>query len=82
MQLQKSTLLEELQLTDSSDGSDAYMYKLSRDKGLEHFRFVVLVASRQDSYVPVHSAHIQHGRRLCVFSCGGCNIVLQNSKAS
>mmetsp|Transcript_22503 Transcript_22503/g.70425 ORF Transcript_22503/g.70425 Transcript_22503/m.70425 type:complete len:202 (+) Transcript_22503:2470-3075(+) len=59
MQLQKSTLLEELQLTDKPSRPDAFIYKLSAEKGLEHFRFVILVASRQDSYVPVHSAHIQ-----------------------
>mmetsp|Transcript_25486 Transcript_25486/g.82466 ORF Transcript_25486/g.82466 Transcript_25486/m.82466 type:complete len:776 (-) Transcript_25486:384-2711(-) len=59
MQLQKSTLLEELQLTDAAQNSDAFIYRLSQEEGLEHFQFVVLVASRQDTYVPLHSAHIQ-----------------------
>ena len=58
-QIQKSTLLEELQLTDAEQSTDAFIYRLSQEECLEYFHFVVLVASRQDNYVPVHSAHIQ-----------------------
>ena len=43
---------------DAKDPTESYIYKLSKERGFEHFRYVVLVASHQDAYVPMHSAQI------------------------
>jgi len=55
--LHQSTFMDELQLVDREKPEDAFMYKLSQAKGFEYFRYVVLVGSVQDSYVPMHTAH-------------------------
>lgn len=36
-----------------------YLYGLSKAKGLEWFRGIVLFGSRQDQYVPYHSSRIE-----------------------
>jgi hypothetical protein len=38
--LRKATLLEELQLMDAKDPTESYIYKLSKERGFEHFRCV------------------------------------------
>jgi len=58
MQMQKTSLLEQLQLADADAPEKSYIFKLSQEPGLELFKQVVLVATRQDSYVPIYSAHI------------------------
>merc|ERR1711977_235005 len=52
----KSTCLEQLSLTDNSDVRETFMFKLSKTRGLEFFRNVVLVSSYQDQYAPFESA--------------------------
>ena len=46
-------------MTDAADKEKCYLYKLSEDNGLAHFKYVVLVSSFQDSYAPPDSARIQ-----------------------
>ncbi|KAJ8610474.1 hypothetical protein CTAYLR_007762 [Chrysophaeum taylorii] len=55
--LHQSQFMNELQLIDADDMQDSFMYKLSQSKGFEYFRYVVLVGSTQDCYVPMHTAH-------------------------
>lgn len=38
---------------------DTFLYKLSLEKGLEWFKKITFLASRQDLYVPYFSARIQ-----------------------
>ena len=54
--LHQSQFMDELQLLDAPSPKDAFMHKLSKQPGFERFRFVVLVGSLQDSYVPLHTA--------------------------
>jgi len=54
--LHHSTFMNELQLLDDKDMTKTFMYELSKQKGFELFRYVVLVGSCQDSYVPMHTA--------------------------
>ena len=54
--LHHSTFMNELQLLDDKDMTKTFMYNLSKAKGFELFRYVVLVGSCQDSYVPMHTA--------------------------
>lgn len=55
----KSTSLLQLCLKDNVDPYKTFIYNLSKDSKLHHFKFVLLCGSSQDSYVPRHSAHIQ-----------------------
>lgn len=55
----KSASLLELAMKDCSDPRQSYLYKLSLESGLEHFRYILLCGSSQDHYVPIHSAHIE-----------------------
>ena len=48
--------MDELQLIDAGTMTDSFMYKLSDAPGFEFFRYVVLVGSQQDCYVPMHTA--------------------------
>ena len=54
--LHQSTFMDELQLIDRDTMNESFMYKLSQAKGFEYFKYVVLVGSTQDSYVPMHTA--------------------------
>lgn len=54
--LHHSQFMNELQLIDSDDTKESFMYKLSEAKGFEYFRYVVLIGSPQDCYVPMHTA--------------------------
>lgn len=57
-QMHHSQFMNELQLIDNDkDIKQSYMYKLSQAPGFQHFRYVVLVGSTQDCYVPMHTAH-------------------------
>lgn len=55
----KSTSLLQLCLKDNVDPYKTFIYNLSKDSKLHHFKYVLLCGSSQDSYVPLHSAHIQ-----------------------
>jgi hypothetical protein len=55
----KSACLEQLSMTDSPDKADAFLVHLSEKTGLEFFKHLVLVSSRQDQYVAFESARIE-----------------------
>ena len=55
----KSTSLLQLCLKDNVDPYKTFVYNLSKDSKLHYFKYVLLCGSSQDSYVPLHSAHIQ-----------------------
>lgn len=54
--LHHSQFMNELQLIDNDDYTQCLLYKLSQAQGFEHFRYVVLIGSTQDCYVPMHTA--------------------------
>ncbi|XP_061418536.1 protein FAM135A [Lethenteron reissneri] len=55
----KSGSLLQLTCRDHSDPRQTFLYRLSQKTGLQHFKYVVLVGSMQDRYVPFHSARIE-----------------------
>ncbi|XP_077971040.1 protein FAM135A-like isoform X2 [Styela clava] len=55
----KSACLLQLACKDHADLRKTYVYKLSKKRGLEYFRNILLVASASDRYVPYHSARIE-----------------------
>lgn len=55
----KSESLSQLRLRDDADLRNTYMYHLSASPGLDLFRYVLLVSSPQDRYVPYHSTRIE-----------------------
>lgn len=59
----KSTCLQELTMTDAPNMEDTYLFKLSKNKGLEWFKTVVLLSSYQDMYAPFESARIQTSKK-------------------
>ncbi|KAK3288739.1 hypothetical protein CYMTET_3800 [Cymbomonas tetramitiformis] len=54
----RSQCLYQLTFTDASKMHDCYLYKLCASKCFELFDNVILVASPQDGYVPLHSSRI------------------------
>ena len=46
-------------MKDHADPRQSFLFKLSREPGLEHFKHILLCGSSQDNYVPIHSAHIE-----------------------
>lgn len=54
----KSTVLNQLSMTDSSDIKETCLYQISKATGLEWFKHVILVSSYQDQYAPFDSARI------------------------
>ncbi|KAM4704912.1 protein FAM135B [Rhinophrynus dorsalis] len=57
--LKKSGSLLQLTFRDNPDLRKSFLYQLSQKPGLQYFKYVVLVASLQDRYVPFHSARIE-----------------------
>jgi len=55
----KSACLEQLSMTDNPDRANAFLVHLSEKPGLEFFKNLVLVSSRQDQYVAFESARIE-----------------------
>lgn len=55
----KSGSLQQLSLKDAEDPRHSFLYRLARHSELHHFRYVILSASAQDRYVPLHSARIE-----------------------
>ena len=55
----RSRCLRQLSLTDQSSYPESFLYRLSHHPGLQWFKFVVLVSSYQDEFVPYESARIE-----------------------
>uniref|UniRef100_A0A5K3FFM5 DUF676 domain-containing protein n=1 Tax=Mesocestoides corti TaxID=53468 RepID=A0A5K3FFM5_MESCO len=55
----KSESLLQLRMRDHPDLRETFMYTLSAAEGMNRFRYVLLVASPQDHYVPHHSSRIE-----------------------
>lgn len=55
----KSGSLQQLSLKDADDPRNSFLYRLARSSELHRFRYVILSASAQDRYVPLHSARIE-----------------------
>ncbi|KAA3682082.1 uncharacterized protein DEA37_0004229 [Paragonimus westermani] len=55
----KSESLAQLRLRDEPNLRQTYMYRLNASPGLDLFRYVLLVSSPQDRYVPYHSTRIE-----------------------
>ncbi|KAL3310122.1 hypothetical protein Ciccas_011316 [Cichlidogyrus casuarinus] len=55
----KSKSLQQLRIRDTSDPRQSFLYALSKNCGLNKFKFVLLVSSPQDKYVPYHSSRIE-----------------------
>ena len=45
-------------MSDQSEKTASFLYKLSKKPGLSWFKHVVLVSSNQDTYAPYDSARI------------------------
>lgn len=83
----KSTSLTQLSMSDSPDRSKSYLFKLSNQPGLNHFRYIVLLSSHQDSYAPFESARIEISPKMAQDSNHGgmflqmaANILMQLQK--
>lgn len=57
--LRNSKCLEQLSMSDTSNGKESFLYKLSLGEGLNWFKHVLLVSSYQDRYIPIESARIE-----------------------
>ena len=55
----KSGSLQQLSLKDAENPRNTFLYRLAKNSQLHHFRYVLLSASAQDRYVPIHSARIE-----------------------
>ncbi|KAG1675903.1 hypothetical protein FOA52_001560 [Chlamydomonas sp. UWO 241] len=52
------TCMKQLSFSDAARVEDCYLYKLAHKSTLQDFRYVCLVSSVQDRYVPFHSSRI------------------------
>jgi len=62
----KSLSLQQLKMTDydsSGNIESCYLFQLSKERGLEWFKNIILVSSYQDMYAPFDSARIQISNR-------------------
>ncbi|KAK7352933.1 hypothetical protein VNO80_18364 [Phaseolus coccineus] len=57
--LKGTQCIHQLTFTDDPDIQNTFLYKLCKQKTLEHFRNIILLSSPQDGYVPYHSARIE-----------------------
>ncbi|CAJ2643167.1 unnamed protein product [Trifolium pratense] len=57
--LKNTQCIHQLTCTDDPDLHNTFLYKLCKEKTLEHFTNVILLSSPQDGYVPYHSARIE-----------------------
>lgn len=64
--LKGTQCIHQLTFTDDPDLQNTFLYKLCKEKTLEHFRNIILLSSPQDGYVPHHSARIE----MCPASSG------------
>ena len=73
----KSTCLQQLRMTDDSDLENCFLYKLSKERGLEHFKNIILISSYQDMYAPFDSARIQISDKKGLLAKKNGNIYVQ-----
>ncbi|KAL1553536.1 protein FAM135B-like protein [Salvia divinorum] len=64
--LRGTQCIHQLTFTDDPDLQNTFLYKLCKEKTLEHFKNIILLSSPQDGYVPYHSARIE----MCPASSG------------
>ncbi|XP_047969623.1 protein FAM135B-like isoform X1 [Salvia hispanica] len=64
--LKGTQCIHQLTFTDDPDLQNTFLYKLCKEKTLEHFKNIILLSSPQDGYVPHHSARIE----MCPASSG------------
>ncbi|MED6173783.1 hypothetical protein PIB30_062879 [Stylosanthes scabra] len=57
--LRGTQCIHQLTFTDDPDIQNTFIYKLCKQKTLDHFKNIVLISSPQDGYVPYHSARIE-----------------------
>ncbi|XP_061370160.1 uncharacterized protein LOC133312893 isoform X2 [Gastrolobium bilobum] len=57
--LKGTQCIHQLTFTDDPDIQNTFLYKLCKQKTLDHFRHIILLSSPQDGYVPYHSARIE-----------------------
>ncbi|KAG4931039.1 hypothetical protein AAZX31_17G181500 [Glycine max] len=57
--LKGTQCIHQLTFTDDQDIQNTFIYKLCKQKTLDHFRHIILLSSPQDGYVPYHSARIE-----------------------
>jgi predicted alpha/beta hydrolase family esterase len=57
--IKKDSVIKELQMNESDDLRESFMYNLAKYDKLHWFNNIVLVSSPQDSYVPYSSARMQ-----------------------
>lgn len=55
----KIRCLDQLTMTDTTDPKESFLYRLSASSGLEHFKWVVVVSSKQDNYAPFKSSRVE-----------------------
>jgi len=54
----KSKFLEQMSMTDSTDLKESFVYRLSKTKGLEFFKYIAMVSCYQDQFAPYESARV------------------------
>jgi hypothetical protein len=52
----KSKFLEQMSMSDASDPKETFIYRLSKTKGLEFFKWIALISCAQDQFAPFESA--------------------------
>jgi len=52
----KIKCIQQLSMSEVSDPKESFLYKLSKTKGLEQFKWICLLSSKQDNYSPVNSS--------------------------
>mmetsp|Transcript_139652 Transcript_139652/g.260414 ORF Transcript_139652/g.260414 Transcript_139652/m.260414 type:complete len:806 (+) Transcript_139652:96-2513(+) len=55
----KIRCLDQLTMTDTTDPKESFLYRLSSSSGIEHFKWVVVVSSKQDNYAPFKSSRVE-----------------------
>lgn len=55
----KSKFLEQMSMTDAADPKESFIYRLSKTKGVEYFKWIALVSCKQDQFAPYESARAQ-----------------------
>jgi len=55
----KSKFLEQMSMTDAADPKESFIYRLSKTKGVQYFKWIALVSCKQDQFAPYESARAQ-----------------------
>ena len=78
--IRKSQLLKQLDLSDHESKALCALYKLSEAEGLNWFRNIIFVSSKQDGYVNYESARIQISENLLKAGRSGqvCAAMIKN----